>query len=58
MWKEVLKYGDYIDEEWEIRYFKIDRSIEVNDELLFGEGEYDPKVAEKSQILLEAPAAR
>jgi hypothetical protein len=55
LWEEVLAFGEEIDEEWEIRYFKIDRSIDINDEPLFADGVYDPQIAQKSQILLEAP---
>ena len=55
LWKEVLAFGEIIDEEWEVRYFKIDRSIDINDEPLFSEGQYDPQIAQQSQILLEAP---
>jgi hypothetical protein len=55
LWEEVLAFGEEIDEEWEIRYFKIDRSIDINDEPLFSDGAYDPQIAQKSQILLEAP---
>ena len=55
LWEEVLAFGDEIDEEWEIRYFKIDRSIDVNDEPLFSEGTYDPRLAQQLQVLLEAP---
>jgi hypothetical protein len=51
----VLGFGEEIDEEWEIRYFKIDRTIDINDEPLFSDGQYDPQIAQKSQILLEAP---
>jgi hypothetical protein len=55
LWEELVAQGDEIDEEWEVRYFKIDRSIDINDELLFGDGEYDPQIAHASQITLEAP---
>ena len=55
LWEEALAFGDEIDEEWEIRYFKIDRSIDVNDEPLFSDGTYDPRLAQQSQVLLEAP---
>lgn len=55
LWDEVLAFGEEIDEEWEIRYFKIDRSIDINDEPLFSHGQYDPQIAQKSQVLLEAP---
>ena len=55
LWKDVLAFGEEIDEEWEIRYFKIDRRINITDEPLFPEGEYDPRIAQHSQIMLEAP---
>jgi hypothetical protein len=55
LWEEVLAFGEEIDEEWEIRYFKIDRSIDINDEPLFSDGQYNPQIAQKSQVLLEAP---
>lgn len=55
LWDELVSYGEEIDEEWEIRYFKIDRSIDIEDEPLFNEGQYDPQLAKQSQISLEAP---
>jgi hypothetical protein len=55
LWEEVLAFGEEIDEEWEIRYFKIDRSIDINDEPLFSDGQYNPQIGQKSQVLLEAP---
>ena len=55
LWAEVESYGDVIDEEWEIRYFNIDRSVDVDDELLFGEGEYQPIIAQGSQQMLNTP---
>ena len=55
LWGELESFGDVIDEEWEIRYFKIDRSVDVDDELLFGEGEYRPIIAQGSQTMLETP---
>jgi hypothetical protein len=50
-------YGEDIDEDWEIRYFKIDRTIDTSDECIYREGEYDPQIAKASQILLEAPTS-
>jgi hypothetical protein len=44
-----------IDEDWEIRYFKIDRTVDTSDRALYGEGEYDPLIAQKSLLLLETP---
>ena len=55
LWEELLTYEEEIDDEWEIRYFKIDRTIDINDEPLFSEGQYDPQLAHESQVLLEAP---
>lgn len=55
LWEELLTYGEEIDEEWEIRYFKIDRSIDTSDGPLYGEGQYDPQIAQASRMLLEAP---
>ena len=37
LWERLLEVGDEVDEEWEVRYFKIDRSIELDDRLLFGD---------------------
>lgn len=56
LWEELQTYGDEIDEEWEIRYFKLDRRIWMEDELLFGPGEYHPVIAQETQSMLEAPA--
>lgn len=55
LWAELELYGDEIDEEWEMRYFKIDRTIHVDDELLFGTGEYHPVIANARQTTLESP---
>lgn len=57
LWEELLVYGEEIDEEWEIRYFKIDRTIDISDDHLYGEGEYDPQIATRLQMLLETPAS-
>jgi hypothetical protein len=57
LWEELLKYGEEIDEEWEIRYFKIDRTIDNNDDPIYGQGEYDPEIAKSSQKLLETPSS-
>jgi hypothetical protein len=56
VWADLESYGDVIDEEWEIRYFKIDRSVDMDDDLLFGEGEYHPAIARGGQYVLETPA--
>lgn len=55
LWAELESFGDVIDEEWEIRYFKIDRHVDVDDELLFGAGEYTPVIAQDSQQMLNTP---
>jgi len=57
LWEDLLSFGDEIDEEWEVRYFKIDRSIDIDDEPLFASGEYHPQIALQSQVMLEAPAS-
>jgi len=56
-WAELESFGDEIDEEWEIRYFKIDRNrdIDMHDELLFGKGEYEPRLAREKHQSLEMP---
>lgn len=53
LWEELLTYGEEIDEEWEIRIFKIPRDIDTTDEPLFGNGEYSPQLAQETQYLLE-----
>jgi tetratricopeptide (TPR) repeat protein len=55
LWEDLLACGDEIDEDWAIRYFKIDQSIDLNDELLFGQGEYSPELAKRSQLTIEEP---
>lgn len=55
LWEELVSYGDEIDEEWEVRYFNINRDIEVDDELLFGEGRYSPLLAVQSALGLPEP---
>jgi hypothetical protein len=55
LWAELESYGDEIDEEWEIRYFKIDRGIDMDDELIFAPGEYQPRLADERQPILETP---
>lgn len=56
-WAELESFGDEIDEEWEIRYFKIDRNrdIDMHDELLFRKGEYEPRLAREKHQSLEMP---
>ncbi|KPI39961.1 Complex I intermediate-associated protein 84, mitochondrial [Cyphellophora attinorum] len=51
LWEDLEAMGDWIDEEWEVRYFNINRDIEVDDELLFGRGEYDPRLAESVKMM-------
>lgn len=53
IWADVESYGDEIDEEWEIRYFKIDRTIDIEDEPLFASGSYDPQLSRKAVASLE-----
>ncbi|KAH0833542.1 hypothetical protein AYO21_05219 [Fonsecaea monophora] len=55
LWAELESFGDIIDEEWEIRYFKIDRSVDMDDDLLFQKGDYHPVIAQESQAMLETP---
>lgn len=57
LWEGLLTYGEDIDEEWEIRYFKLDRTIDTSDEAIYRQGEYDPQIAQASQMLLETPAS-
>jgi hypothetical protein len=56
LWEELTSYGDTIDEEWEVRYFNINRDIDVNDELLFAQGGYSPQLAEEVRLGLPSPA--
>jgi hypothetical protein len=56
LWEELTSYGDTIDEEWEVRYFNINRDIDVDDELLFPQGEYSPQLAEDVRLGLPSPA--
>ncbi|KIW93347.1 uncharacterized protein Z519_05952 [Cladophialophora bantiana CBS 173.52] len=55
LWAELESYGDVIDEEWEIRYFKIDRSVDMDDESLFQKGEYHPIIAQENHAMLDTP---
>lgn len=55
LWEELLTYGEEIDEEWEIRYFKIDRTIDTTDEPIYEKGEYNPELVHESRMLLETP---
>ena len=55
LWEELVSYGEVIDEEWEVRYFKINRDVETNDDLLFGEGAYSAELATQSVPTIEQP---
>ena len=55
LWAELVSYGDFIDEEWEIRYYKIDRTIDTSDDPIFGDGDYQPQIARSTQGLIDAP---
>ena len=56
VWKSLLEVGDEVDEEWEVRYFKIDRKVDLGDPLLFGEGKgWDGEIARSALERLEAP---
>ena len=55
LWEELLSFGDEIDEEWEIRYFKIDRTVDMSDDLLFATGEYSPQLARDATLQIEEP---
>ena len=57
-WEELLRFGDVVDEEWEIRYFKIDRSVRLDDELLFDGGQYTPQLARQVTLQIEEPRTR
>jgi hypothetical protein len=56
LWDELQGFGDDVDEEWEIRYFKIDRAIDANDDLIYQEGEYKPEIAHQMATRLDAPS--
>ena len=58
LWQELLSFGDEIDEEWEIRYFKVDRTVKMDDDLLFAEGEYSPRLAKEATLQIEEPQAQ
>ena len=53
LWEELLTFGDEIDEEWHVRYFKLDRSIDIDDPPLFGEGEWKPELQQDMQTQIE-----
>ncbi|RMZ90382.1 hypothetical protein DV736_g2369, partial [Chaetothyriales sp. CBS 134916] len=57
LWAELESWGDVIDEEWEVRYFNVDRTIDVDDDLLFPSGHYTHQLAERARLpLLDIPA--
>lgn len=53
LWEELLTYGEVIDEEWEVRYFKLDRSIDIDDGPLFASGEWKPELQRRTQAQIE-----
>ncbi len=55
LWNELLSFGDDIDEEWEIRYFRMDRTVDMSDDLLFATGEYSPQLARDATLQIEEP---
>ena len=55
LWEELVSYGEVIDEEWEVRYFNIDRDVDVNDDLLFEDGAYSAELATTSVPSIEQP---
>lgn len=57
LWEDLQAYGDEIDEEWEIRFFKIDRAIDIEDDPLFASGQYDPLISQRTVQALEAASS-
>jgi hypothetical protein len=55
LWEELVSYGDEIDEEWDVRYFNVNRDIDVDDEPIFSQGRYTPALAEQARLGLPAP---
>jgi len=53
LWEELVSYGEEIDEEWEVRYFQLDRSIDINDPPLFADGEWKPELQRQMQSQIE-----
>ncbi|RMZ81715.1 hypothetical protein DV737_g2419, partial [Chaetothyriales sp. CBS 132003] len=49
LWAELESWGDVIDEDWEVRYFNVDRTIDVDDDLLFPPGHYTRDLAERAR---------
>ena len=56
LWEELESMGDEVDEEWEIRYFRIDRTIDLDDDYpMFREGQYQPKLARDATLAIVEP---
>ncbi|KAJ9652480.1 hypothetical protein H2198_008265 [Neophaeococcomyces mojaviensis] len=53
LWQELRTFGEEVDEEFEVKYFKIDRSIDIDDEPLFKEGEWRPEITRAKQAEIE-----
>lgn len=53
LWEELESFGDEVDEVWEMRYFKIDRSIDIDDPPLFADGEWKPELQRQMQAQIE-----
>lgn len=53
LWEELETFGEEIDEEWEVRYFKLDRSIDIDDSPLFGVGEWRFELQRQVQAQIE-----
>jgi len=53
LWEELVSYGEEIDEEWEVRYFKLDRSIDIEDPPLFADGDWKPELQRHMQSQIE-----
>jgi len=53
LWTELCTYGEEVDEEFEVKYFKIDRSIDIDDEPLFKDGEWRPEITRARQAEIE-----
>lgn len=53
LWAELETFGDEIDEEFEVRYFKLDRSIDIDDGPLFETGQWKPELQRHVQSQIE-----
>ena len=53
LWAELVTYGEEIDEEWEVRYFSLDRSIDIDDPPLFADGDWKPELQRQVQAQIE-----